>query len=419
MQYKMNDKLKFYANTNNNSNTVTEIPFLSFFQNKNKTIEFDYTGHSQTIELLPGKYKIECYGSKDKENFSSYVSGEIELKIPTRIYVYIGEAELSNLPYAFNGGGVTDIRLRGGSWNSEESLKSRIMIADGKDGESNFINVYNNNLNVININQPMPYSRVYFTNPSMTPESTIDTSGQGKVIITFLEDNYSSILIKDNEKIKQVNNNNILTVLKNKNINNLEFKDFYYTDRGNEISRERLENNKIKILSIKDYFKYKILEGEKFYTVISNKDVLKIYDIFNVKKIKIEDIGQIKYLIYNGKNYYTWVDDELAIYGDQDRINTNPEYMYKIGMSSDIINNFTEKDWNKIFTKAASAKYIRFIAILEYNSNTEIKKIEMTKDAFPYNIDLYADSYDEIMYTKKDVITLKEQYNKIRILYSV
>lgn len=569
MQYKMNDKLKFYENANNNSNTVTEIPFLSFFQNKNKTIEFDYTGHSQTIELLPGKYKIECYGAKGadvyfnnlvgKGGFGAYVSGEIELKTPTRIYIYIGETGktgFSNLSRTYNGGGgtsisqeddkvnshgsgggSTDIRLIGGDWSEEESLKSRIMVAsgggsasaisiriddsiiegiiEGANGGQLYGNVgkvinqvesfkkmswlmgnggYKNDpggyteydfsnrgsiiknsslygafgygglgtsdkygycasgagsgyyggtgsayagggsgssfisghsgcdaidINGIHTGKSIHYSGLYFTNTSMRSGDITDTNGQGKVIITFLEEDYSSILIEDNEKIKQVNSNSILTVLKNKNINNLEFKDFYYTDQGNEILREKLESDKIKILSIKDYFKYKILESKKFYTAISNKDILKIYDIFNVKKIKIEDVGQIKYLIYNGKNYYTWIDEELAIYGNHDKINTNPEYMYKIGMSSDIINNFTEEDWNKIFTKTASAKYIRFIAILEYNSNTVIKKIEMTKDAFPYNINLDVDSYDEIMYPEKDVITLKEQYNKIRILYSV
>lgn len=71
----------------------------------------------------------------------AYTEGEINLNKGDRLFVYVGESS-DDKGNIFNGsegnitlangragGGATDIRLVKGTWNSEESLRSRIMVA--------------------------------------------------------------------------------------------------------------------------------------------------------------------------------------------------------------------------------------------------------------------------------------------------
>ena len=124
------------------------------------TVDFDYTGTEQVFTApADGKYKIELWGAQGGSDYSGvkaslggYVSGNILLKAPEKLYVYVGESPrygsmscyISNPNTAFNsshfgtcavGGGATDVRTAIGSdWDDFNSLKSRIMVAGGGGG---------------------------------------------------------------------------------------------------------------------------------------------------------------------------------------------------------------------------------------------------------------------------------------------
>ncbi len=135
-----------------------------------KTLEvirqFDYTGSEQSVTLKPGDYKMECWGAQGSAYSSTYpgglgayTKGEIHIGMQKTFYIYVGEKgenKSVNLPYGvkgFNGagggsytcysynrgtssynhmgGGATDIRLTGGTWDDFDGLKSRIIVAAG------------------------------------------------------------------------------------------------------------------------------------------------------------------------------------------------------------------------------------------------------------------------------------------------
>ncbi|MFQ4402663.1 hypothetical protein C4Z65_16710 [Clostridioides difficile] len=128
---------------------------------------FDYANYAQNVSLLPGKYKLECWGAcgggKGASSFNEcakggYAKGEIILKKRTNLIVCVGQSGYEKLPrgsnvtrtgfngggragstnigdyiYAGYGGGATDIRLyhSGATWDSSEGLLSRILVAGG------------------------------------------------------------------------------------------------------------------------------------------------------------------------------------------------------------------------------------------------------------------------------------------------
>lgn len=136
--------------------------------------EFDYTGSAQNfVAKRDGYYKVELWGAQGGSNELSsggkgaYTEGIIYLSKNQNIYIYVGsegktirESDvtagyngggsgtfLSNLSssetlslYGGGGGGATDIRLVDGDWNNASSLKSRIMVAAGGSGASNWSN---------------------------------------------------------------------------------------------------------------------------------------------------------------------------------------------------------------------------------------------------------------------------------------
>lgn len=136
--------------------------------------EFDYTGTAQNfVAKRDGYYKVELWGAQGGSNELSsggkgaYTEGIIYLSKNQNIYIYVGsegktirESDvtagyngggsgtfLSNLSssetlslYGGGGGGATDIRLVDGDWNNASSLKSRIMVAAGGSGASNWSN---------------------------------------------------------------------------------------------------------------------------------------------------------------------------------------------------------------------------------------------------------------------------------------
>ena len=84
-----------------------------------------------------GWYRIELWGAQGSNNggLGAYTSGLIWLKENTHLYFYVGK---HNNTFngagdgASKGGGATDVRLEGGTWNS--TLDHRIMVAAGGGG---------------------------------------------------------------------------------------------------------------------------------------------------------------------------------------------------------------------------------------------------------------------------------------------
>lgn len=123
---------------------------------------FNYTGSEQVFTApSDGTYKIELWGASGgdigpyKGGQGSYTSGYISLKKNQQLHVYVGGQGTNTDVGGFNGGasllagqsafgssggGATDVRLVGGTWNDFNSLKSRIMVAAGGGG-ANYRNV--------------------------------------------------------------------------------------------------------------------------------------------------------------------------------------------------------------------------------------------------------------------------------------
>ena len=139
-----------------NANTIT---LTANWEVASYIKDFSYTGSVQTFTVPHnGNYKIELWGSEGGTTWSSaggaYTAGNIELNKSENYYVYVGRSGTEGNDYVFNygqqvysktGGGATDIRLTGGSWDNFDSLKSRIMVAGGGGGQGG-LNSYDSGL---------------------------------------------------------------------------------------------------------------------------------------------------------------------------------------------------------------------------------------------------------------------------------
>lgn len=121
--------------------------------------QFNYTGNTQSIELLPGRYKLECYGASggigngniNPVGKGGYASGELFIPTLMTLYVHVGQNGVDNWATSVRyngggaainvgghnggaGGGATDFRLSNAAWNNVESLKTRILVAGGGGG---------------------------------------------------------------------------------------------------------------------------------------------------------------------------------------------------------------------------------------------------------------------------------------------
>lgn len=144
--------------------------------NTNQVYDFDYTGEAQTFNVpVKGDYHVELWGAAGGINIrdagkrtsnpagkGAFTSGDIFLEKNTTLYVYVGGKGADAVPKQITaggwngggqgdwdhaddeadggGGGATDIRIVGGEWNDESSLKSRIMVAAGGGGSSDGVN---------------------------------------------------------------------------------------------------------------------------------------------------------------------------------------------------------------------------------------------------------------------------------------
>lgn len=120
--------------------------------------EYGYTGDAQSfIAPVSGYYQMEAWGAGGGSTHTSYpgkgayTSGFVYLEKGTTLYLYIGKKYLhgdTTTEPVFNGGGwsyrsvdtndkgpygggASDIRLVGGTWDNATSLASRIMVAGG------------------------------------------------------------------------------------------------------------------------------------------------------------------------------------------------------------------------------------------------------------------------------------------------
>lgn len=124
---------------------------------------YSYKNSAQSVSIPHnGVYKLEAWGAQGgsytKEGGrGAYASGSIGLKTSDSLYVYTGE-QYNGTKQSFcfngggpgtvstvetntkmaNGGGATDFRLVSGDWNSSPGLASRILVAGGGGGASDW-----------------------------------------------------------------------------------------------------------------------------------------------------------------------------------------------------------------------------------------------------------------------------------------
>ena len=107
-------------------------------------LNYAYTGSSQNVELLPGKYKLEVWGAQ-----GGYSVGTITLTANTKLYAYVGgSGNTGGTSGGFNGGGKRD-NYNGGGGGTDfrigtDSLYARVIVAGGggSDGATNKTGLY-------------------------------------------------------------------------------------------------------------------------------------------------------------------------------------------------------------------------------------------------------------------------------------
>lgn len=137
---------------NQDNKTITSTRQITFvLDSTDYTNNFDYTGDSQTFTTkYDGSYKVELWGAQGGGAYGgngAYTTGIIKFIKNKKEYIFVGGNPTTTLEYGYNGGGIsnsdgrfgsgggaTDIRNIGGTWNDFNSLKSRIMVAAGGGG---------------------------------------------------------------------------------------------------------------------------------------------------------------------------------------------------------------------------------------------------------------------------------------------
>ena len=180
--YSVGDKAGNISDGKESIGEATNKLYLPLF---NKVTNFDYTGGEQTYAVpASGYYKIEAWGAQGGSSIldggtrdvsgkttcvqdgtgkcaggnGAYTQGTIYLNKNETLHLYVGGkgatgVENGTAQGGYNGGGTgdndhnddeangagggaTDIRLVGGTWNDDTSLNSRIMVAAGGSGSA-------------------------------------------------------------------------------------------------------------------------------------------------------------------------------------------------------------------------------------------------------------------------------------------
>lgn len=109
--------------------------------------QFEYTGNIQHIELLPGKYKIECYGAQGQSFFNGiggkggYAQGILTIHDKETLYVCVGGWGQNADNGGYNGGeggqpggGATHVAKRTGLLKTLADYKDDVIIVAGGGG---------------------------------------------------------------------------------------------------------------------------------------------------------------------------------------------------------------------------------------------------------------------------------------------
>ena len=143
-------------NSKGNLNIMYSSKLNISYEQGNDTNIFNYTGMEQEYTVdKNGYYYVELAGASgggEHGGSGAITSGYITLKQNEKLYFYVGEKGNTGIDAeaAYNGGGVggnafgttisgtgggaTDVRLVGGSWDDTKSLISRIMVAGAGGG---------------------------------------------------------------------------------------------------------------------------------------------------------------------------------------------------------------------------------------------------------------------------------------------
>ena len=143
-------------NSKGNLNIMYSSKLNISYEQGNDTNIFNYTGMEQEYTVdKNGYYYVELAGASgggEHGGSGAITSGYINLKQNEKLYFYVGEKGNTGIDAeaAYNGGGVggnafgttisgtgggaTDVRLVGGSWDDTKSLISRIMVAGAGGG---------------------------------------------------------------------------------------------------------------------------------------------------------------------------------------------------------------------------------------------------------------------------------------------
>lgn len=265
--------------------------------------------------------------------------------------------------------------------------------------------------NGMHTNQPNHFSNLIFKDTNM--ETGIN-NGNGKVKITILQIT-NKVLFLSKNKIQYYKDNKFYT-LQNKNINNINLNDFI--KYGNNLQTEYIGINNRSILSLNDQLDYKMIKN---ITILYDSFDKKRFNIRKVKKLYINDTGNLKYMIYNGINLYTWTNDEWGIYNLYDNLSIKDiKNMEEFAVKSNVINEINEEYWDQLWNNVDSFKNINFLVFYpESFENTTVKNINIVKDDFFIEKQINNNMIDEIN-TVDDIQIVWKAGNKnsIKIIYN-
>jgi uncharacterized protein (TIGR02145 family) len=152
LTYTSTEPVKVYAQVTRGSVTVREMGVVS--------VHFLYTGAPQQVALSAGEYRLEAWGAQGSKADNTvsygqggYAAGDLNVTGSQTLHVYVGgqggapsnngewnggwngggHTRATNA-HIGGGGGATDFRLVGGSFDDLTSLTSRIMVAGGGGG---------------------------------------------------------------------------------------------------------------------------------------------------------------------------------------------------------------------------------------------------------------------------------------------